>query len=312
MNSMLLDITLIPAKLAGLAALTKGMALAVLVFMVPYTIFEANVRAVSGTDRPNYTALLVRVFMTLLCLLAYNRIFSFILKVSQIMSFSILSEEQWGNFLSQYLDPPSAPSLLAPLLRPLSSLQAIILFLSSLVVVTARDVMVMLQACFLSLLYAFGPLAIICAVNEKTGQVARGWLANSIQVAAWSFFLRLVVRVWLTLYPMANSTGTGNANDFLAILTVNVSFIVLILGTPMVAARLLSGENIAALGTAAFGAIQAVSIVKTMRAGKFISGELGRFKQDDPAMQRSFFHHPMLATATRIRDQIRRRPEAGA
>src|SRR5581483_4053705 len=100
--------------------------------------------------------------------------------------------------------------------------------------------------------------------NQKSSQVTRGWLANSFQVAFWSFFLRLVMRVWLTLSPVAASSGTGGANDYLGMLTVNVTFILLVLGTPIVSARLLSGENLAAFGEAALGTMQTLVIAKTL------------------------------------------------
>jgi hypothetical protein len=154
------------------------------------------------------------------------------------------------------------------------------LFLSSLLAVIARDVVVMLQACFLSLLFAFGPIAIACGISERTGAVTRGWIANSFQVGFWSFFLRLTVRVWLTLSPYAGNTGTGWANDFLGILTVNTTFLLLVLGTPILAARMISGESLAAFGEAASAAVQTVAIASSMRAGRLIGGALERHKRN--------------------------------
>lgn len=296
---LLLDITQIPTKFSGLVALTSALALAMLALIIPYTALEMNVQAMQSKNPPGYSGFLVRMVVVVACLACYATLYSFLLQASQLMSLAILSEQDWGNFLVQSFTPPDAQSpILSWLTHPLSSIQAILLFLSTLIAVTAKDVVVMLQACFLSLLYAFGPIAIVCGINEKTSAVLRGWIANSFQVAFWSFILRLVVRVWLTLNPLAGNTGTGLANDFLGILTVNVTFLILVLGTPIVTARLLSGENLASFGEMALGAVQAITISRTMKAGKFLSGEVDRYRRDKPEFQKSLFHHPIPMTAT--------------
>jgi len=306
---LLLDITQIPSQLGGLAAVTKAIAVAMLAVIIPYTALEMNVRAMQAKHPPDYGALLVRTVIVLACLVGYGTLYSFLLKGSQAMSFAILSEQEWGDFLVKNFSSPDAQSpVLSWLTRPLSSVQAVILFLSSLVAVTAKDVVVMLQACFLSLLWAFGPIAVVCGISEKTAAVTRGWIANSFQVAFWSFFLRLVVRVWLTLNPLAGATGTGIANDFLGILTVNVSFLVMVLGTPILASRLLSGENIAAFGEAALGAVEAVSIARTLRAGNFLGREMDRYRRDKPQYRASFFHHPIPVSATSAYNRLFGRP----
>jgi hypothetical protein len=155
----------------------------------------------------------------------------------------------------------------------------------------------MLQACFLSLLYAFGPIAIVCGINQKRSHVTRGWLTNTIQVAFWSFFLRLVVRVWLTLNPMATTTGTGTANDYLGILTVNVSFLLMVLGTPSLTARLLSGENIAMFGQAAMGGVQTIVAAKKLGAGLAMARGVDQYRTAKP-QDKTFMNHPLPHTAT--------------
>ncbi len=307
---LLMDITQIPDKLGGLAAVTRMIAVAMLAVMIPYTAVEMNVRAMQSKNPPDYGALLIRLIVVMACLIAYSTLYGFLLRGAQAFSFAVLSEQQWGDFLVQNFAAPDAGSpILSWLTHPLSSVQAIILFLASLIAVTAKDVIVMLQACFLSLLWAFGPIAIICGISEKTAAVTRGWIVNSFQVAFWSFFLRLVIRVWLTLNPMAGNTGTGVANDFLGILTVNVAFIVMVLGTPILAARLLSGENIAAFGETALGAVEAITIARTLKAGKFLSGEVDRYRRDKPEFRRSLFHHPIPMTATLAYNRLFARPK---
>lgn len=298
--SLFIDITVIPAKLSGLAGLVSGLAWAMLAFIIPFTIVEMNVRSLESKEMPSYSGLFKRVFAVVVCLLCYQRLFYFILKASQIMSFAILSEQDWGNFLTRTLKgSDSTYPTISILFHSVTSIQQIILFLSTLVAVTIRDVIVMLQGCFLSLLFAFGPIAIVCSVNQKSSQVTRGWLANSFQVAFWSFFLRLVMRVWLTLGPMAASAGAGGGDDYLVMLAVNVTFILLVLGTPVVSARLLSGENLAAFGEAALGTMQTLVIAKTLSTGKFASSEVEKYKKASPHEQKSFFHHPIPATMTR-------------
>jgi hypothetical protein len=312
-NNVLIDITQIPTQLSGLTTITYAIAVAMLALIIPYTAVEMNVRAIGSKGAPGYDALFMRVMIVLACLVAYSSLYSMFLNIAQAMSFSILSEQDWGNFLVQSFSAPDAQSpILSWLTHPLNSVQAIILFLSSLIAVTAKDVVIMLQACFLSLLFAFGPIAIICAISEKTAAVTRGWIANSIQISMWSFFLRLVVRVWLTMNPLAGNTGTGWANDFLGILTVNVSFITMILGTPILTARLISGESIAAFGEMALGAMEATAIGGAMKAGRFLGGanELRkrhateREKQKMAQNKATPIQHSTPTTATAAHDRL--------
>jgi len=312
MNNVLIDITQIPVQLSGLTTITYSIALAMLAVIVPYTAIELNVQAIGGKP-PSYNAVLMRVLIALACLVGYQTLYSMFLNVMQAMSFSILSEEDWGTFLIKGFSAPDSQSpILSWLTHPLSSVQAIILFLSSLVAVTIKDVIVMLQACFLSLLFAFGPIAIVCAISDKTAAVTRGWIANSFQVGLWSFFLRLVVRVWLTMNPLSGNTGTGWANDFLGILTVNVSFITMVLGTPILTARLVSGESIAAFGEMALGAMEATAIGGAMKVGRFMGGanELRkrraweRDKQKMAQTKATPVQHSTPTTATAAHDRL--------
>ena len=314
-TGLLLDITLIPAKLAGLAAVSKTLAVAGLGFLIPFTILEMNVRSLQRKEFPSYSGLLTRVLVASMCLIAYKGFFGFILKLSQVMSFAVLSEQQWGDFLTQSLKGSDStyPTLMI-LLKNVASIQGLLLFLSSLLTMIVREVVVMLQACFLSLLYAFGPLALACAVNERTLQVTRGWLVNTFQVAFWSFFLRLAVRVWLTLAPMSGSTGAGMADDYIGVLTVNVTFLILILGTPLLTARLLSGENLAAFGEAAMGAVQTVAVARKMGAASSISKEISAYRKAraDGKGKEPYFQYPIPATMSRTYEMMFGRKKSAA
>ncbi|MFH2201790.1 MAG: hypothetical protein ABIJ96_01610 [Elusimicrobiota bacterium] len=302
--NLLVDITLIPQKLGGLAALTRGIAVAVLAFMIPFTLLEMNVKASgaqSPREYPTYQGFAVRLLMVAVCLLAYGRIFHFILRVSQLMSCAVLSEQAWGGFLTMTLKgSDSRLPTLSILVNSATSIQSMVLFLSSLAAVTSRDMIVMLQGCFLSLLFAFGPIAIACGIGERSGQITKGWLTNTIQVASWSFFLRLVVRVWLNLGPLAGVMDRGMANDFLGMFVVNVTFLVMVLGTPFIAARLLSGGNLAVFGATAFAAGQAAVAAKTIGMSRFVSREAVQIARAPESERTSFFYHPLAATATAV------------
>lgn len=312
---LLLDITLIPAKLAGLAAVSKVLASAAFTFLLPFTILEMNVRALEQKHTPSYSGLAVRVLIVATCLIAYDGLFGFVLKLSQVMSFAVLSEQQWGDFLVQGLKGTDStyPTLMV-LVKNVVSVQGLLLFLSSLLTLIVREVVVMLQACFLSLLYAFGPLALVCAINEQTSRVTKGWLTNTFQVAMWSFFLRLAVRVWLTLSPVSAATGAGTVDDYVGILTVNLTYLILILGTPTLTARLLSEGNLAAFGEAALGAVGTVTAAKAMRGAGAISKEHASFQRavEGGKGKLPYFQHPIQSTMTALyqRRFMKKQPEA--
>lgn len=314
-TGFILDITQIPLKLAGLAAVSKMLAVAGLGFLIPFTIVEMNVRALQRKEFPSYSGLMVRVMAAVICLISYQALFGFVLKLSQTMSFAILSENDWGNFLTESLKgSDSTYPTLAILFKNVASIQGMLLFLSSLLTMIVHEVVVMLQACFLSLLYAFGPLALACAVNEKTLQVTRGWFTNTFQVAFWSFFLRLTVRVWLTLAPMSGATGAGFADDYAGILTVNLTFLILILGTPMLTARLMSGENITAFAEAAMGAVSTVMVARKLSAANSLGKEINGYRKAkaDGKGKEPYFQHPIPATMSRTYERMFGRKKAPA
>jgi len=303
-SNLLIDISRIPQQLAGLESLTRTMAVSFLALAVPLTVLDHNVKAAgakSPRELPSYQGFVVRLLVVAVLLLSYKRLFSFILRLFQLMCFAILSETDWGNFLTMALmDGGSKHPMLSILFNSATSIQGAVLVLSSLVAVTARDVIVMLQGCFLSLMFAFGPIAIVCAVNERSIHITKGWLANTVQIASWSFFLRLIVRVWLNLHPMSGQMGQGMPNDFLGILTVNVCFLVLVLGTPLVATRLLSGGNLAAFGATAFGAAQTLLIARTISTGRFLNREAQKLSRAPAEERVSLLQHPISAPMTAL------------
>jgi len=312
---VLVDITQIPAQMGGLASVTSAIALALLAVLIPYTAVEMNVSAMRSKGAPDYGAFVIRLAIVLACLLSYTWLYSLFLDIAQALSFAVLSEQDWGSFLIQNLSAPGS-SVLSWITHPLSSIQAIVLFFSSLLALVAKEAIVMIQACFLSVLFAFGPIAIVCGVGEKTRGVLRGWLVNSIQIGLWSFFLRLAVRVWLTLSPSTVNAG-GVADDFLGILTVNVCFLLMVLGTPLLAARLVSGEGLAVFGEAAVAAVEAVMIKGAFRPlGQAVKGH-GKgskypSKEKETKVPRPQHSTPSTATASYGRIFERRKPEPPA
>jgi len=268
---VLVDITKIPTQMGGLVSVTTTIAVALLAVFLPYTAVEMNVSAMRSKGAPDYGAFIIRLAIVLACLLSYTWLYSLFLDIAQALSFAVLSEQDWGSFLIQNLSAPGS-SVLSWLTHPLSSIQAIVLFFSSLLALVAKEAIVIIQACFLSVLFTFGPIAIVCGVGEKTRGVLRGWLVNSIQIGLWSFFLRLAVRVWLTLSPSTVNAG-GIADDFLGILTVNICFLLMVLGTPLLAARLISGEGLSIFGEAAVAAVEAVMVKGAFRPlGQAVKG----------------------------------------
>jgi hypothetical protein len=96
---------------------------------------------------------------------------------------------------------------------------------------------------------------------------------------------------------MATTTGTGAANDYLGILTVNVSFLLMILGTPSLTARLLSGENIAMFGQAALGGVQTIMAAKKLGAGLSVARGIDKYRTAMP-QDKNYMNHPFPHTAT--------------
>jgi len=306
-QNVLIDITQIPARFGGLEALVRGMAVGMLALIVPLTLLDMNAKASGEGGKGAYSGFVIRVSAVIVGLLAYKKLYYLLLKGSQMMSFAILSEYEWGNFLAKsFSSDGTASSRFAILFNTVTSLQEIILFLTTLVALTARDVIVMLQGCFLSLLFVFGPIAIVCSINNRSAEVTRNWIVNSIQVAFWSFFLRLIVRVWLTLQPVAANMGQRAMDDYLGMLTVNVCFLLLVLGTPIVTARLLSGGNLSMFAVGASYIVQSAGLLKTVGAGQFVSREIVNARQAMKDGQATFFKHPITAAAVSARSTMTR------
>jgi hypothetical protein len=85
------------------------------------------------------------------------------------------------------------------------------------------------------------------------------------------------------------------------------------LGTPILTARLLSGENIAAFGEAALGAVQTVVVARKMGAATFLSKEINGYRKAkaDGKGKEPYFQHPIPATMSRTYEMMfpRKKPE---
>ena len=61
------------------------------------------------------------------------------------------------------------------------------------------------------------------------------------------------------------------------------------------------------VGQVALGAVQMVSVVKTMRTGSFISSKIDAFRRDKEPYKSNVFHHPiaypLAATMTAARER---------
>lgn len=118
---------------------------------------------------------------------------------------------------------------------------------------------------FFCLIYAVGPLMIVCALFEPLRSMTKGWMTSAVQVGLWGIFMRILVHVVMSSGASAMTDPSGGVlKPVFSAFVVNLVFLLFSVICPYFTNLLISG-NIAekAVGTVSAGQS---SIQKAQRA----------------------------------------------
>jgi hypothetical protein len=101
------------------------------------------------------------------------------------------------------------------------------------------------QACFLAILVACGPLAIAASLAPGAGDVFRRWLSAFVEVAVWPIFAAIILEMLAVgADRIINAKGDG---DWFALLVLCTVLVLMIACVPTIASRLV-GQGFGAVG----------------------------------------------------------------
>ncbi len=108
---------------------------------------------------------------------------------------------------------------------------------------------------FFCLIYAVGPLMIVCSLFEPLRGMTKGWLLAAVQVGLWGLFMRILVLVMLNSGISGMLTPSGSTmKPIFASLVVNVVFAIFSVTCPYFTHLLMSGHIAEkAIGTVSAG-----------------------------------------------------------
>ena len=253
------DITQISTNMSALETLGMTIAVALMGFLIPLEFLNQNLKVIEG--KSSYSSTFVRIFVVCLGLMLYNTIFNFLIGISVIVENSILSLPQWANFLTElgkfYLAyKPSAFSLIPLLFAWLASFLALVV----------KAVLYWVRYALLSLLYFVGPVSFVFYIFEPTRHSAGTWFKNVIQLSLWTVVLKIIVRVMLALQVQTYMSQANMNSDIITIIGINVTFLVMVIASPVFTAEFISNHTIGPLAAVAtsFFAAPVAFLVKTI------------------------------------------------
>lgn len=130
-------------------------------------------------------------------------------------------------------------------------------------VAIAEPVLLTIRYALLSILYVFGPIAIVGNMFKYTKIILKGWFNNLIQISFWIVILRILESVMLSL-QIQSLAQRGSFSDILAWIIICTIFLGLIIMTPILTAKIFSGDNLGEVGSMAAAA---ATIVTTKYGG---------------------------------------------
>jgi hypothetical protein len=281
-NPTITDVTQISVNMADLETLGMTVAVALMGLLIPLEFLRQNLNIIEG--KSNYSATFVRIFLVCMGLMLYKSIFNFLVGVGVVVEDSILSLPKWGEFLAElakfYLSyKPSFWGSLLPILFA---------WTASFLALVVKAVIYWVRYALLSLLYFVGPISFVFYIFEPTRHSLGAWFKNVIQLSLWTVVLKLIVRIMLALQVKTFMAQANMDQDVITIIGINVTFLVMVIASPIFTAEFISNHTIgplaavaasffaapgALLGKTVPGSAGIVAVKKAVSAFKYLMGK---------------------------------------
>jgi hypothetical protein len=237
-NPTVTDVTQISVNMADLETLGMTVAVALMGLLIPLEFLRQNLNIIEG--KSTYSATFVRIFVVCMGLMLYKTVFNCLVGVGVIVEDSILSIPKWGEFLTElakfYLN--YKPSFFRSLLPILFAWTA------SFLALVVNAVIYWVRYALLSLLYFVGPISFVFYIFEPTKNFLGAWFKNVMQLSLWTVVLKLIVRIMLSLQVQTFMAQANMDQDVITIIGINVTFLVMVIASPLFTAELIGKQTI--------------------------------------------------------------------
>ena len=255
----------IPDLFSGPLAITSRLGFVIYSLMLIAAILHENLQAFRG--KSDYLGLFIRVLAVTALLVIYDRFFTWIVYGMDLLSKSVLPENEFKQVIGAVFQDIGAKSDFGVL--KFLSIITTLNFVTYAVALALLGVLTWLRFVFLSLLYVMGPVLIGFGVYKATADGLLFWLRSLVAVSSWTVVLSILMKVISTMNLTAvYSPGEVNSASVLA---ANLLFIILFISVPLISNQITRGGSLSGLGTAVVG-------LGTAFAAKFVT--------------RSVTHHP--------------------
>lgn len=309
-NTIYYDVLAVPEVMAPYCTATKAIAFSLLPILFIMGALAEQVKIIKG-EKPDYIRLLFNTFMVVFALtFLYTWLFKKIVALCEAIALSMFNAFEWSEF-QKILFPTDEKGGIMNSVKNFASMGVANWISNFIIRITslAQLAFEMVRYVFLCLLYVLGPLAIAAGLNPHTKKMFKGWITNLFQISFWIVVLRIVQGTMLTLNFRALIDPT--APNISILVVANLLLLLMIIFTPILTSRLLSGENISSVGTAVLATMAAAGtagaaggVAAGMTGGK---GTLGTIKSAMHGVKSAVMSHPLGQTYQSAKEYVRKR-----
>ena len=200
-------------------------------------------------DRSDYRGLFIRTVLVVGLMILYQEFFTWIVYGTDLLAKAILPHEEFQQVIKTVFREITEKKDLGGFDTRI--ILTILNYLTYIAALIALGVLNWLRFVFLSLLYVFGPVPIVCGVYKATSHGLVYWLRSLVAVSLWTVVLSILMKVIsgmnLTAVYLPEQTNAA------AVIAANVLFILLFISVPLISHQITSGGSMGGMGSAVVG-----------------------------------------------------------
>lgn len=242
----LYDVLNVPLGASVYFNITKAVALALLLPIFVISILTEQLKSLKE-EKPEYMSIVYTTILITFSLVLYQHIFMKIVALCESIGFAVFSLEdsyKFKAFLEQMKPEPVGIFSI--------NVETLTAGMLTAVAVVAETLFNLFRFALLSLLYIIGPIVLVFGIFSPTRKLLKGWFINVFQISFWVVTLRILQAVSLSTRIMELMSGEV-PGDSISVdrIFLSLLYIGLIILTPALTSKLISGQNIGTLASAA-------------------------------------------------------------
>ncbi len=255
------DTLSIPNAMLVPATTMKTLVWGLLVFFFMLGAFSNVINTITGA--PDLKGLIKRLILVVVGLSLYDYVFLKVIAFCEVLANSLGETGRIYDFINwaashTVSDAGGGAGVLQAVATLIGTVQQAlspkmwILSLLSILILIGQPILLTIRYALLCFLYVFGPLGLMLSFFPVTRKVFTGWFTNLIQISFWIVTLRILESVIVAL-NVQSQAATWPAQDIVPWVLVTAIYIAFLILTPVITAKVLSGDNLGAVGTLAVG-----------------------------------------------------------